>query len=82
MVSDNIFHPSLSLNFEMQGLLGGNILIFGDWLPRHIYGRCTALCAIIRMIYISYRLIMMQSTFKLDVVIIDGISVSIPLIQV
>ena len=36
------------------GVLNGCIQVYGDWLPRHIFGKCTAFCAIVRMLYLSF----------------------------
>ena len=36
------------------GVLKGCIQVYGDWLPRHIFGKCTAFCAIVRMLYLSF----------------------------
>ena len=39
------------------GCLGSKVLVYGDWLPRHLFGgKFTALFAIIRMIYLSIAL--------------------------
>ena len=39
------------------GALGNCIEVHGDWLPRHIFGKCTAFCAIVRMFYLSLVLV-------------------------
>jgi alpha-1,3/alpha-1,6-mannosyltransferase len=48
-----------------------NVVSAGDWLPRSIFGRCQALCASIRMIYIT---IMTMIYFKCDIVFLDQVS--------
>lgn len=45
------FAMPLSVNV---GALNGCIQVYGDWLPRHIFGKFTAFCAIVRMLYLSY----------------------------
>ncbi len=36
-----------------DGLLGGLIFVHGNWLPRSILNRMIAVCAVIRMLWIS-----------------------------
>ena len=33
------------------------VLAVGDWLPRSVLGRCQALCAYIRMLYVALLLV-------------------------
>lgn len=78
------------------GALGSYIEVHGDWLPRHIFGKCTAYCAIVRMLYLSLVLVsrhlmrriklhvsrFLGHTVSLDVdeiVLMDGVSASLPL---
>ena len=42
-----------------------NVTCVGDWLPRKIFGRCYALCAFIRMIYVALYLVVTSSDFDL-----------------
>ena len=54
------------------------VICLGDWLPRDIMGRCKALCASLRMVYITlYVMIVLQA----DVVIVDQVSTSLPLLR-
>lgn len=62
-----------------NGILGKYIRVYGDWLPRHICGRFTALCAIVRMLYLSAQVAWISR--QVDVVIIDGVSAPIPILQ-
>eukprot|EP01041_Mallomonas_annulata_P010391 gene10391-21670_t len=64
---------------EHGGILSDNIEVVGDWLPRQIFGKFTALCAITRMLYLSLYLVFLQR--NVDVVIVDGVSAPIPLLQ-
>ena len=61
-------------------LLGENIKVYGDWLPRHLFGKGTALFAIIRMINLCLVLLLVERS--VDVVLLDGVSAPIPLLQV
>lgn len=69
-------------------MLGGDIVVYGSWLPRHLYkGRyLTALFASVRMMYAALRIVLAHamggSDDKVDVVLIDGVSTPIPLFQV
>ncbi|TFJ83655.1 hypothetical protein NSK_004759 [Nannochloropsis salina CCMP1776] len=45
------------------GSLASHIHIAGDWLPRHVLGRFTAMCAVIRMLYLA--LVVWISTLSL-----------------
>jgi hypothetical protein len=69
-----------SVSHSFEGKLGQTIEVHGDFLPRQIFGKMTALCAILRMIYVS--LATLSTEFKPDVVIIDGVSFPIPLLKV
>eukprot|EP01036_Dinobryon_divergens_P029519 gene29519-38627_t len=69
-----------------NGCLGSKVLVFGDWLPRHLFwGRFTALFAIIRMIYLSIALyfFVLPRVNKdvATVVFLDGVSAPIPLLR-
>lgn len=55
------------------------VSVYGDWLPRTLFGKCYALCAYIRMIYLSVCLLVSQH--RPDVIIIDQISIPIPLLK-
>ena len=60
------------------------IKVYGDYLPRQIFGKFTVLCGIIRMIYLSLILlynIKVLAHKKPDIIIIDGISFSIPFLR-
>ncbi|KAK9880495.1 hypothetical protein WA026_011735 [Henosepilachna vigintioctopunctata] len=58
------------------------ILVLGDWIPRSILGKCQALCAYIRMIYliITYSLIYKKQQ-NVDLYIVDLIPISIPFLK-
>ena len=64
---------------KKTGNLGGSISVYGDFLPRNIFGKCTALCAIIRMLYATSAFIL--SSNRSDLVLTDGVSVPVVLLQ-
>ena len=56
------------------------VTVAGDWLPRCVFGRCYALCAYIRMIYLAVYLVYCSSA-SFDLIICDQISVCIPILR-
>lgn len=52
----------------------------GDWLPRQILGRFTALCAVVRMVYLALVVGLLRGG-KGDVVFCDGVSAMIPILN-
>ena len=65
---------------KREGKLGKTIEVFGDWIPRQFFGKFTAFFAINRMIYLSIMAI--TTDFKPDIVVIDGVSIPIPILKV
>ncbi len=62
------------------GSLGDSIRVYGDWLPRNVFGKFTAFFAIIRMLYLALIIgLFFRSTT--DIVFIDGVSAPIPLFR-
>ncbi|XP_013398500.1 alpha-1,3/1,6-mannosyltransferase ALG2 [Lingula anatina] len=57
------------------------ITAVGDWLPRHVFGRCAALCAYIRMIYAAIYLVFF-SDINPDIIFCDQISACIPFLRI
>lgn len=58
------------------------VQVIGDWIPRSICGVCQALCAYIRMIYLSLVYILFfQKADKPDVYFIDQIPMAVPFIK-
>ncbi|KAM8967634.1 alpha-1,3/1,6-mannosyltransferase ALG2 [Pelodytes ibericus] len=49
----------------------------GDWIPRSLFGRCHALCAYIRMIFLALYIIFLSGE-EFDVVFCDQVSACIP----
>ena len=57
-----------------------DVTVAGDWLPRSICGRCYALCAYIRMIYVAVYLVFF-SNVKPDLIFVDQVSACIPVLK-
>ncbi|XP_022087728.1 alpha-1,3/1,6-mannosyltransferase ALG2-like [Acanthaster planci] len=57
-----------------------DVTAVGDWLPRSFCGRCYALCAYIRMIYVALYLVLFSGQ-QYDVVFCDQISACIPFLK-
>lgn len=54
----------------------------GDWLPRSILQKFTALCAYIRMIYAAiYTALFLSRQDNIDVIFVDSISVGVPILK-
>eukprot|EP00601_Ochromonadales_sp_CCMP2298_P025409 CAMPEP_0173272908 /NCGR_PEP_ID=MMETSP1143-20121109/1617_1 /TAXON_ID=483371 /ORGANISM="non described non described, Strain CCMP2298" /LENGTH=188 /DNA_ID=CAMNT_0014209603 /DNA_START=152 /DNA_END=722 /DNA_ORIENTATION=- len=61
-----------------NGHLGSSIHVHGDFIPRQIFGKATAFCAILRMLYLA---VVMLLFCDADVVLLDGVSAPIPLLR-
>lgn len=58
------------------------VTVVGDWLPRTIFGYCYALCAYLRMLYLTlYLLLVIVPVERPDILICDQIPIGIPLIK-
>lgn len=55
------------------------VTVYGDWLPRHVYGRFFALCAYIRMIYAALCILFLEDIP--DIVLCDLVSICIPILK-
>ncbi|XP_062170852.1 uncharacterized protein LOC133876562 [Alnus glutinosa] len=55
------------------------VTVYGAFLPRHIFHRFHALCAYLRCIFVALCVLFMWPTF--DVVLVDQVSVVIPLLK-
>lgn len=56
------------------------VTVVGDWLPRAIFGKFSALCHYIRLIYAALYLIFFSS-IKSDVVVCDVLPISVPILR-
>jgi alpha-1,3/alpha-1,6-mannosyltransferase len=60
-----------------------NIVVLGNTVvPSHIFGRFSILCAILRQIHLSITLLLSNSTLPHDILVLDQLSTSIPLLRV
>ena len=64
----------------LSGHLGKNVHVYGDWLPRQLFGKFTAFFAIMRMIYLALITVLFYSETT-DIVILDGVSAPVPLLR-
>lgn len=57
--------------------------MYGDWLPRHVFGKGHILCAILRSLYLSLCILLGQFTGskRIDVFIVDQLSAPIPILR-
>lgn len=54
----------------------------GDWLPRSIFGKFSAFCAYLRMIYAAfYTVLVVSQNEKIDAIFCDQISLGIPVLR-
>ena len=54
--------------------------VYGDWIPRQMFGKFTAFFAILRMLYLA----LIASFFyrdHADLIILDGVSAPVPLLK-
>ena len=56
-----------------------DVRVHGDWLPRTVFGRLMALCAIVRMIWAALVLSIRGDRF--DVVVVDQVAAAVPLLR-
>lgn len=70
--------PGHSFQETKDGRL--QVTVVGDWLPRHVCGRCFAACAYLRMIYAAVYLVFFSGR-RPDVVFCDQISACIPVLK-
>lgn len=57
------------------------VVTVGDWLPRNIFGKFSALCAYIRMIYAAMYAVLASNEPAYDVIFCDQISLGIPILR-
>lgn len=56
--------------------------VYGDWLPRTVFGKCQAICAYIRMVYLTLTYLLVgQKLFEADFFFVDLIPISIPILK-
>lgn len=57
------------------------VVVRGDWLPTKLFGRCMVLCAILRSLYTALSMCLLWKVWSYDVVVVDQLSISIPLLK-
>ena len=57
------------------------VVAAGDWLPRALLGRCHALCASLRMLYVCLYLVVAWWWSGPDVVVVDQVATPLPLLR-
>ena len=62
------------------GHLGSSVKVYGDWLPRQIFGKFTAFFAIMRMIYLALITVLFYYS-STDIIVLDGVSAPIPIFR-
>jgi len=62
------------------GVLGPHIEVYGDWIPRNVFGRFHAFFAILRMVYLAFIIVFVYSTWA-DLIILDGVSAPVPILK-
>jgi len=58
------------------------VVVYGDFLPRRILGRLYAACAYLRMCWVSLRVVLLSLGSAFDVIIVDQVSICIPILLV
>eukprot|EP00405_Crypthecodinium_cohnii_P046566 CAMPEP_0206575526 /NCGR_PEP_ID=MMETSP0325_2-20121206/30131_1 /ASSEMBLY_ACC=CAM_ASM_000347 /TAXON_ID=2866 /ORGANISM="Crypthecodinium cohnii, Strain Seligo" /LENGTH=462 /DNA_ID=CAMNT_0054080413 /DNA_START=26 /DNA_END=1414 /DNA_ORIENTATION=- len=54
---------------------------YGNFLPRSVFGRFYAACAYLRMCWVALRVVLMQSSSPFDVIVVDQVSVCLPMVR-
>lgn len=76
-------HHDVSHCFEEtrgHGPLAKCIKVYGDWLPKTIFGKLYAFCAWVRVLYVTLVIGFLYSN-ELDAFFVDQVSISIPLLR-
>ncbi|CEG48614.1 alpha- [Plasmopara halstedii] len=63
-----------------EGPLAAHVRVHGDWLPRTILGKLYALCAVMRILFVTL-CIAISYTSDVDVFVVDQVSISIPFLR-
>ncbi|XP_067861130.1 alpha-1,3/1,6-mannosyltransferase ALG2 [Heptranchias perlo] len=72
--------PERCFSESRAGPGGLRVVCVGDWLPRSLLGRCHALCAYVRMLFVAWYLIFLSGV-EFEVVFCDQVSACIPLLK-
>lgn len=63
-----------------HGPLAAHVRVHGDWLPRTILGKLYALCAVMRMLFVTLYIAVFYID-DVDVFVVDQVSISIPFLR-
>ena len=61
-----------------------NVIVRGDWLPRHLLGKGHVVCAIIRSLFLALCMIFDDILYRrcnFDIFVVDQLSAPIPLLR-
>lgn len=76
-------HHDVSHCFEEtrgNGPLAKRVKVYGDWLPKTIFGKLYAFCAWMRVLYVTLVIGFLYAN-ELDAFFVDQVSISIPLLR-
>lgn len=57
------------------------VTVVGDWWPRSVFGKCQALCAYVRMVYLALIYVLFLNDGSVDVYYVDQIPVAVPFLR-
>ncbi|GMF44594.1 unnamed protein product [Phytophthora fragariaefolia] len=63
-----------------DGPLAAHVRVHGDWLPRTVLGKLYALCAVLRVLFVTL-CVALRYADELDVLVVDQVSVSVPFLR-
>jgi alpha-1,3/alpha-1,6-mannosyltransferase len=76
------YDPARCFDETRSGAFG--VIVAGNWFPRHVLGRCFALCAILRLtlaaLYLALR-VWSGNVPDYDVIIVDQVAAVVPLLR-
>lgn len=76
----NHHNPNHCFDETINGTL--HVETVGDWLPRSVFGKCSAFCAYFRMVYAAlYTVFFLSKSQRIDVIFCDQVSLGIPIFR-
>ena len=63
-----------------NGVLSNDVRVYGRWIPPNVLGVATALMSTIRMLYLAYKITHLQEHNSADIVVVDVLPTSLPLL--
>ncbi|KAI8054484.1 alpha-1,3/1,6-mannosyltransferase ALG2 [Syncephalis plumigaleata] len=79
VVYTNHHDPTHCFEETRDGTL--QVHVYGDFLPRSVFGRCMVLCAIVRAVYLAIAVTLIGVLRQADVVFCDQVSAWIPILK-